>query len=234
LSLPVVDVATINHVARVDEELGSPHGLEEITWSLHLPHELYEKLSTGICVNALHETVNTTNDTTGIRKSVVVDDGRIIAIGIWCDGYWINGRSCRSEDGYREVGRAVRHHAHGDEHDEEIEENGKVGQDSEFLECSHLADGKASDSPDETADGIAESELRDLRNGLAVTDDDVSNAEEQLKTLQEVDNKARDSTVNTESEIGIVLAWVFVGIETHEASPEKPARTDYPCQYRCD
>lgn len=61
---------------------------------------------------------------------------------------------------------------------------------------------------------------------MAVADDDVANTEEQLKTLQEIDNKARDSAVDTESEIGIVLAWIFVGIKAHEASPQKPAGAD--------
>jgi len=116
----------------------------------------------------------------------------------------------------------MRHHAHGDEHDHEIEENGKVGQDAEFLECADLAEAKTTEGPDKTADGIAEFELGDLGKGLAVADDNVTNAQEQLETLQEVDDIARDPAINTESEIGVVLAGIFVGIKTHEASPQEP------------
>ena len=70
----------------------------------------------------------------------------------------------------------MRHHAHGDEHDQEIEENGKVGQDPKFLECANLTDSKATDGPNETADSIAKFEFGDLGKGLAVADDNVTNA----------------------------------------------------------
>jgi hypothetical protein len=234
LSLEIVDIAAINHVARIDEELCSPHGLEKITGSLHLCHEFDEKLSTGICVNTLHETVNGANKTARIRKSVVVNDRWIISVRIRCDGGQINCRSSRPKNRNRIVRRAMCHHAHADEHDHEIEENRSVGQDPKFLECADLTDTKANERPNETADGIAEFEFGDLGKGLAVADDDITDAEEQLKTLQEVDDIARDSAVNTEREIGIVLAGILVGIKAHEARPQKPAGTEYQCQYGCD
>ena len=176
MTLPIVNIAAINHVARVDEELCSPHSLEEVTWSLHLRHELDEELGASICVNTLHKTIDSTNKSGGRRKSIVVNDRRIISIHIRHDSCLIYSRSRRSKNRNGVVGRAMRHHAHGDEHDHEIEENGKVGQDAEFLECADLTEAKAAEGPDKTANGIAKFELGDLRKGLAVADDDVTYA----------------------------------------------------------
>ena len=176
LSLPIVNIATINHVARIDEELCPPHGLEEITRPLHLGHEFDEKLSTCICVNALHKAIDATNNTARIRKSVVVNDRWIIPIRIRQDSGLIYCRSSRSKNSDRKIRRAMCHHAHGDEHNQEIEENGKVGQYPKFLECADLTNGKATDGPNETADGIAKFEFGDLGKGLAVANDNVSNA----------------------------------------------------------
>lgn len=124
----------------------------------------------------------------------------------------------------------MRHHAHGDKHDQDVDENGSIGQNPEFLERTDLTDEIAAKGPNKTADGVAEFELGDLRNGLAVADDYVTNTEEQLKTLQEVDDVARSSSVNAVRKIGVILAGEFVGIKAEEACPQEPAGTSEQCQ----
>jgi len=51
LPLPIICVTTIDHIARVDEELCSPHCFEKVARPSQLRHELDEKLGTGICIN---------------------------------------------------------------------------------------------------------------------------------------------------------------------------------------
>lgn len=114
--MEIVDITSVNHVARVDEELCTPHGLEEITWSLHLRHELDEQLSTGVCVHTLHESVDAPDDTARVGKSIVVDYRWVISVRIRRDGGRVNSRSGRPENRNGIVGGAVRHHAHADEH----------------------------------------------------------------------------------------------------------------------
>jgi hypothetical protein len=126
LSLEVVDIATIYHVACIDEELCSPHGLQEITRSFHLTHKIDEKLSAGICVNSLHQPVDATYDTFRIRKSVVVFNRWVDSSCIRCNRSWVSDSSGRSKDRYRIVGRTVRHHSHSDEHDQEVDENRSI------------------------------------------------------------------------------------------------------------
>ena len=54
LSLVVVHEASVNHIASVNEELGAPHGLDEIVRSLHFRHKLDEQLGASIRVHPLH------------------------------------------------------------------------------------------------------------------------------------------------------------------------------------
>lgn len=57
---------------------------------------------------------------------------------------------------------------HGDEHDQEIDPDSEIGQPCEFLQRSDLAYQETGQRPDETADGIAQFEFRDLRESFAV------------------------------------------------------------------
>lgn len=132
---------------------------------------------------------------------------------------WVSDSSGRSKDRYRIIRWTVRHHSHSDEHDQEIDENGSICKDPELLERTDLPHKKAANGPNETADGVAKFEFGDLRNSLAVTDDNVADTEEELHSLQEVDDVARYSTVNTERKIGISLAGKFVRIKAEKACP---------------
>lgn len=61
---------------------------------------------------------------------------------------------------------------HGDEHDQEIDPHREVGQPSEFLQRSDLAEKETGQGPDETTDGVAQLELRGFRESFSVRDDD--------------------------------------------------------------
>ena len=74
LTLVVVDVETVDHIDRVDEELGTPHRLDEVTGSLHFCHKFDEELGASIGVDALHEPINGADETTWIGKTSVVSD----------------------------------------------------------------------------------------------------------------------------------------------------------------
>ena len=53
--------------------------------------------------------------------------------------------------------------AHGNEHDQEVDPNCKVGKPSKFLQRPDLAYEKTGQRPDQTADGVAQLELGDFR-----------------------------------------------------------------------
>ena len=55
------------------------------------------------------------------------------------------------------------HHAHCDEHDEEIDVDGQVGEPAVFCQGADLTESEPANCPYETADSVAESELGDLR-----------------------------------------------------------------------
>lgn len=108
LSLEIIHIAPVNHVAGVDEELCPPHGLDEVGWSAHLGHELNEELGATICVHTLHQPVNRANKTGRIGKPIVVYDGRVRSgRGIWGNGGCVDGSARASEDGNGVVGRGV-------------------------------------------------------------------------------------------------------------------------------
>lgn len=58
LPLVAVHEEAVKHVAEVDEELGSPHGLEEVVGTAHFGHEFDEQHCTAIGVDCLHQTVD--------------------------------------------------------------------------------------------------------------------------------------------------------------------------------
>ena len=58
LTLEVIDVASINEVHAVDEELRSPHGFDKVTRPLHLSQELHKKLSASIRQHARQQAVD--------------------------------------------------------------------------------------------------------------------------------------------------------------------------------
>lgn len=67
LSLVAVHEQPVNHVTNVNEELRSPHSLEEVTRSFHLGHKFDEDHGTAICVDCLHESVDSSPKVASVR-----------------------------------------------------------------------------------------------------------------------------------------------------------------------
>lgn len=72
------------------------------------------------------------------------------------------------------------YYSHGADDDEYVHPDGCVGEPSVFLQCPDLAEEEPCQSEDETADCVAELEFGDLRERLAVADDDGANIAEEL------------------------------------------------------
>ena len=103
--------------------------------------------------------------------------------------------------------------AHGDEHDEQIDPHGKVGEPAEFLERSDLAYKEACESPDQAANGVAQLELRGFRKSFTIGDDDDGHIAEQLDGLKDVEQVARPLAVEAVCKITVGSAWILVRIE---------------------
>lgn len=111
-------------------------------------------------------------------------------------------------------------HAHRDEHDEQVDPDGKVCEETKLLESPDLAKQKSGNSPHDDTDRIAEFEFTDLGEGFAVTDKDDGNVQEQLQRLERQDEISRCASVDTEGKVGVRSDGVLIGIKTHEAVPE--------------
>ena len=226
LSLVIVDVASIDHVAGVDEELGSPHGLDKVTRSLHFSHELDEELSSTVRIHTLHQAVDGPNQAVWVRETVVVLYGRVNArIGIRGDVGRNRGTTGGAKNRNGIVGRAVCDDTHRDEHDEQVHPDGRVREPAVFGESSHLTNEETNDGPDQTANGVAKLELRYLGNGLSITDHDQADTADQLDTLQDVDHVARACAVETECQVSVILQREFVRVQPQEDFPQQVSRT---------
>lgn len=156
LALEVIYEGAVDEVACKDESLGAPHGLDEIARAFHLGHEFDEELRPAVRVDALHEAVDGANETVGIGEAGMVYNRGIFACGgVRGDCGRVCGRACGAEGGNREVGWAMRHHAHGDEYDQEVHVNGGVGEPAVFLQGADLTETEPTKRPDQTADGVA-------------------------------------------------------------------------------
>ena len=131
------------------------------------------------------------------------------------------GAAGRAEGRNGKVRRAVGNDPHGDEHDHQVHPDGRVREPAILGQRPHLTDAEAHDAPQQTADGITQFELRDLRNGLSVADDNQTHPTNQLDTLEDVDDVARNGPVQSEGQVTVVLHWEFVGIEAQEDPPQQ-------------
>lgn len=125
LALEVVDVAAVDEVDGVDEELRTPHRLDEVVRSLHLGHELDEELRAAVGKDTRKQAVDGADERGRVGQAPVVDNVWIDAgRGVGCDAGGINEAAGRAEDRDGVIGRAVRHDAHGDEDDKQIKRDG--------------------------------------------------------------------------------------------------------------
>lgn len=71
----------------------------------------------------------------------------------------------------------MRGDAHGDEHDQQIDLDGEVGQEPKLLESTDLTDQEASYGPHDYTNSITESKLARLGQSFAVADKDHGDVE---------------------------------------------------------
>jgi len=69
LSLHAVSVQAVNHVAEVDEDVGSKKSLPEVHWAAHFRHELDEKRGATEREDSVHESVDVVNQTKTRRRT---------------------------------------------------------------------------------------------------------------------------------------------------------------------
>jgi hypothetical protein len=143
-----------------DEELRDPHSLQEICWAPHLGHEVGEDIGSAVSENCVHDTVECSNEAPSGRNVGVMLDRRELPL------HWIytpihQGRSSTENSCSVVVGVAVRGHNHCEDHDEDVHEYSDIGQPSEFLQCSDLAEEHAGDHEDDDANDVAELEFGD-------------------------------------------------------------------------
>lgn len=91
----MVDVASVDEVDAVDEELRSPHGLDEVAGAAHLSKELHEQLGAGVRQHTRQKAIDRPDQAIG-RQVVVVDDGRVGAVRQRRDGGGIGDGASRS------------------------------------------------------------------------------------------------------------------------------------------
>ena len=99
LSLEVIAVTSVNHIANVDKGLGTPHRLDKVIRTSHLGHEFNKELGTTVGIDTLHQTIDGPDQAIRVRQAIVMNYRRI------CSSHWIRrnririGRaSSRSED----------------------------------------------------------------------------------------------------------------------------------------
>ena len=82
LALVGVEEEAVDHVAEVDEELGAPHGLDEVQGPAHLGHEFGEEHGAAVGVHRLHQTVDGGAKVADGRQTAAGDDGGVDAGGV--------------------------------------------------------------------------------------------------------------------------------------------------------
>lgn len=96
LALEVVHIAAIDQIDGVDKKLRPPHRSNEVAWPGHLRHKLHEQLCAAIGKDAREQAVQRADKAAGIGKAVVVLDGRVVAVGVWCYAVRIDKGARRS------------------------------------------------------------------------------------------------------------------------------------------
>jgi hypothetical protein len=114
----------------------------------------------------------------------------------------------------------VSRHAHGDEHDEQVDPDGEVCEETKLLESPDLAKEKSGNGPYDDTDRVAEFEFADLGESFSITDKDDGNVQEQLERLERQDEVSCCASVDTESKVRICSHGVLIRVKTHEAVPE--------------
>ena len=148
LTLVTVHEEAVEHVPEVDERLGAPHGCEEVSWRFHLCHELGEYHCAAVGEDGLHGAADGAREAVLGREAAGCLHGGKHAWGDWFDEGPVGDRGAGGLFPGGVVGVGVCCCAHGDEHAEEVNPDGAVGDPAEFLECADLSEDEADERPD--------------------------------------------------------------------------------------
>ena len=223
LALEVVYEAAVDQVDAVDEELRSPHGLDEVAGPAHLGHELHEQLRAGVRQNARQQAVDRPDQATR-RQAIVVHDGWVGEVSQLLDGLGVNDAASGSQGRDGVVGGRVRDDAHSDKDNQEVEPHSEVSHPSIRLERADLRDEEASDDEDHGADHVAQLELGHLRDVLAELDRDLAKEEQQAESLADVGDVSSRLAPGSHCEITIVARGEFVAVDAEEYAPDQIPR----------
>lgn len=145
----------------------------------------------------MHGAVERGRKVARVRQGRAVLDGGVRSV----DG----GDECRIDGiarrrgGRRVERRRVGGGAHGDEHDEQVDEDGHVGKPGELLQGPNLAQDEAGEGPDQAANSIAELEFYGFRQRFAVGYDDGADVADKLDGLKDIEQVAAPCSVDTEA-----------------------------------
>lgn len=126
LALVCVHEQAVEHVADVDEELRSPHALQEVVRAFHLGHKFGKQHRTTVRVHGLHQTIDGRAKVGWVGKACRMGDRWEDTGGIGSHQVWIHAVTGRASSG-RIQRRRVCGDTHGDEHNQEIDPHREIG-----------------------------------------------------------------------------------------------------------
>jgi hypothetical protein len=94
----------------------------------------------------------------------------------------------------------------------QVDPHSKVCEPTESLQSSDLANNYTRSHEDNKADDEADASFRDLRDGLAVRENEDGDREQELNCLQDIDTMPCPSAVNSEEAVCITLHRVSVRV----------------------
>ena len=184
-----VDIEAEHQVEEEDEGLGAYHALPEIPRTLHFGHELAEEHRTTVGIHRLHQSYHLTFECHSRGRTSGSNDRASLNL-VAC--------FCRLP-----VRVTVGNNTHRYEYNEQVHPDRKIGNPAEFLECTDLSKQSASDGEDDATDHEAEAARGDLRQTLCVLYDNDTDIAEQLDRLEEIDNDAGPSAINTKGNVTV-------------------------------
>lgn len=110
-----------------------------------------------------------------------------------------------------------------DEQDQQVNPHSEVRQPAKSLQGSNLSNDHAGSHEDNETCDKANALFGDLRDRLAVGQNQDGNCEQKLDSLEKVDTVTGPAAVDAEEAVGVRLHGIFVGIHIHEYLPQLEA-----------
>lgn len=193
LALVAVDEDAEEEIDDIDEDIGAEDAFPEIPGVPHLSQEGYEEHGSTVAVNRLVETV---------QRAYEAGTAGCHSIR-WCAGVCVDGSwsKTRPKGGFSrcKIGRRVSCNSHTNqlsapylernggclrnEENEQVDPHSEVCEPTESLQCSDLANDHTRSHEDNKADNEADASFRDLRDRLAVRENEDGDREQELNCL---------------------------------------------------